>query len=298
MEHQFDPENVSQIPEARSWSQDRRLKFIDFRLRWEGRINRTDLMEFFGISAPQASADLAKYSEAAPFNLTYDSKVKSYVRAESFSPIYVRSAPRAYLNELLALSTEVIEPRASFIGWTPEIGIAPLPTRQVDGTVLMILLQAIREKRTLEVEYQGMSKPMPTARMLSPHALAYDGFRWHLRAFCHLRNDFRDFVIARLAAVKPGQASSVSSADDKQWNTMLTLVLGAHPELSEGGRKAIELDYGMVDGQLNLACRHALLFYALHRLGLSNASSSSPAAQQISLLNRKELQPFIDQLTV
>ena len=43
------------------WGQERRLEFIDFRLYWEGRINRSDLIDFFGISVPQASLDLAKY---------------------------------------------------------------------------------------------------------------------------------------------------------------------------------------------------------------------------------------------
>ena len=43
------------------WGQERRLEFIDFRLLWEGRLNRADLTTFFRISVPQASLDLAKY---------------------------------------------------------------------------------------------------------------------------------------------------------------------------------------------------------------------------------------------
>ena len=33
-----------------NWSQDKRLEFIDFRLQWTGKINRSDLVDFFGIS--------------------------------------------------------------------------------------------------------------------------------------------------------------------------------------------------------------------------------------------------------
>lgn len=40
-------------------------------------------MGHFGISAPQASADFAKYIDAAPQNLAYDTKLKSYVRRVS-----------------------------------------------------------------------------------------------------------------------------------------------------------------------------------------------------------------------
>jgi hypothetical protein len=45
------------------WGQERRLEFIDFRLLWEGRLNRADITTFFRISVPQASLDLAKYQE-------------------------------------------------------------------------------------------------------------------------------------------------------------------------------------------------------------------------------------------
>ena len=38
------------------WGTERRLEFIDFRLYWEGRVNRADLTREFGISVPQASS--------------------------------------------------------------------------------------------------------------------------------------------------------------------------------------------------------------------------------------------------
>ena len=48
------------------WGQAQRLEFIEFRLYWEGKLNRRDLIDFFGISTPQASLDLARYMEFAP----------------------------------------------------------------------------------------------------------------------------------------------------------------------------------------------------------------------------------------
>ena len=38
------------------WGIERRLEFIEFRLYWEGRVNRADLTSVFGISTVQASA--------------------------------------------------------------------------------------------------------------------------------------------------------------------------------------------------------------------------------------------------
>jgi len=37
------------------------LAFTEIRSQYEGRINRSDLVKFFGISTPQASADLSFY---------------------------------------------------------------------------------------------------------------------------------------------------------------------------------------------------------------------------------------------
>jgi hypothetical protein len=290
----FAPEDDT--PRPSTWSQDRRLKFIDFRLRWEGRINRTDLTQFFDISMPQASADLSKYAEAAPANLLYDGRAKAYLRTESFAPLYSRSASNTYLNELLTLEAGVMEPKSSFIGWRPELGVVPLPRRTVDGAVLSRLLQAIKDKRMVLVRYQGMVRPELTVRPISPHALAYDGSRWHVRAYCHLREKFQDFVIARLSELELGDPSDISLADDVQWNTVLTLVLAAHPKLAPQEKRSIQMDFGMEGGSVKFVCRQALLFYALRRLRLEHPEEPDPAAEQIILLNRSELQPYIDQL--
>ncbi|TWG55295.1 hypothetical protein L610_003100000010 [Aminobacter sp. J44] len=54
------------------WGVERRLEFIEFRLFWEGHVNRGDLMEAFGVSVNQASTDLNRYIGMAPDNMTCD----------------------------------------------------------------------------------------------------------------------------------------------------------------------------------------------------------------------------------
>ena len=58
------------------WGVEQRLEFIEFRLFWEGSINRADIVDFFGVSVPQASKDLTLYQERAPGNLEYDTRGK------------------------------------------------------------------------------------------------------------------------------------------------------------------------------------------------------------------------------
>ena len=83
------------------WGQERRLEFIDFRLLWEGRLNRADITTFFRISVPQASLDLAKYQEIAPRNMVYDRTQKAYVTTPDFKPVFSSFDSNHYLNELL-----------------------------------------------------------------------------------------------------------------------------------------------------------------------------------------------------
>lgn len=280
-------------PSAR-WGQDRRLAFIDFRLRWDGRLNRSDLTDFFGISVPQASLDIARYTELAPQNLIYDRSSRVYQATADFHPLHAATQPLQYLNELLASATGVLEPDASFIGWRPPVDSVPHPGRGVAAEILFALLKAIRETSGLKVIYQSMSRLEPGARTISPHAFAHDGFRWHVRAFCHSREEFRDFVLGRILEIQGIEPAGRPASEDKEWNTVLPLVLVPNPGLSAGKRRAIELDYGMSTGETELKCRQALLFYTLKRLGLSQRGTPLAETQHIVLKNEADLAPFLN----
>lgn len=279
-----------------NWGQERRLQFIDFRLRWEGRINRTDLTQHFGVSIPQASLDIAKYTERAPDNLIYDRSSKTYVATEQFCAFYQRSSARRYLEELLATRSGVVEPSSSFIGSAPPVDWAPSPWRTLDEKIVDALVKAIREKLAVRVRYQSMTSVEESERVLSPHALGNDGFRWHVRAYCHRRNRFSDFVLARILHIEGFEPTTVDSQLDSQWETVLLLVLAPHPQLPPAKKRVLELDYGMEDGEVQLPCRQAFLYYTLRRLGLHTRDAPDPLAQQIVLKNRDEIQPYIDAL--
>lgn len=275
------------------WSQERRLEFIDYRLRWDGRLNRSDLIDFFGISVPQASLDIARYTELAPNNIRYDASARTYLSGTSFKPLFNTDNPQRYLNDLLVSAAGLCSEGSSFLGWAPPVGVTPIPTRVISVDALGRVLQAIRNRETVKVEYQSLTSDEPQARTLSPHALGFDGYRWHVRAFCHARQEFRDFVIARMLGIRPGTASSVSSSDDRAWHTPVTLVIAPHPGLPPAQRKVVELDYGMQNGEARLDCRQALLFYLLRHLGFEGRQAVTPQAQQIILKNEDEVAPYL-----
>ena len=276
------------------WGQERRIEFIDFRLQWDGRVNRSDLIEFFRISVPQASLDFARYLELAPQNIEYDRSEKAYLATPQFQPLVATGEAKGYLNQLLGVSSQVLEREASFLGWTPPLGAVSFPGRKIEASVLRRVLAAIRRKRMLQIEYQSMNRPNPTVRGISPHAVGFDGFRWHVRAYCHERHDFRDFVVARILNVASDEESTADPLNDAAWINIVDVVLAPHPELEEGQRRAIDLDYGMQDGRISFQTRQALLFYVLRQLRLDRPAQGTPQSQQIVLVNRDALQPFLD----
>lgn len=271
------------------WGRERRLEFIDFRLRWEGRLNRGDLMSFFGISVPQASLDIAKYLELAPANLVYDRSARVYVATPEFVPLFGANSSSKFLNELLAIESGLLEPEASFLGWRPPTALVPSPGRTLSPEILSGLLRAIRDKTSVRVLYQSMSKPEPGNRILTPHAFAHDGYRWHLRAYCHQRQQFLDFVVARILEVVPTPELGPIADEDKSWQQTVEVVIAPHPELSDSSKRAIELDYGMEAGEVRIVCRRALLFYFLKHLGLDSETEGKPPKQQIVMRNRTEV---------
>lgn len=286
------PEEAQDKP-AQRWSQERRLEFLDFRLRWEGRINRSDLTSFFGISVPQSTLDIREYLERAPGNAVYDRSERVYIASADFKPLFPSNAPERYLNELLARTTGVLPAELSFLGWTPSTVTVPSPVRSLLPATVIAVLTAIHRAVCLRVSYQSMSSPEPTLRIVSPHGVAFDGFRWHVRAYCHLRHEFRDFVMARMLEVEVVDEPGTNGADDAAWHQVVSLVLAPNSRLPKATRRVIELDYGMEDGEVVLDCRQAVLFYALKRLGLLEPDGGTPQAQQIVLRNRATVMKFL-----
>lgn len=279
------------------WGQDRRLEFIDSRLYWNGRVNRSSLTDFFGISIPQASLDLSEYQKQAPQNTVYDRNEKAYVATPDFKPALVDQTSGRYLAELYALTTGTIPADISFLGDPPPTAIVKHPTRLVSPELLRSVLHAIQAGATLQITYQSMGRPEPSERSISPRALAYDGHRWHVRAYCHKRERHIDFVFARILDFAGPHAPQPVPETDPEWERMLDIVIGPNPALPAGPRKVIELDYEMVNGRRPIQTRQCLAHYLLRRLGLHRPTEHLPGnEQQVVLLNRDELIPFIPEL--
>jgi len=246
-------------------------------------------MAAFGISINQASADINRYlGMVVPGNMVYDKSARTYIRGARFEPLFLKSDPASYLSQLRSISDGIATPDETWIGQLPTFDKVPSSVRGIDVGKLRTVLQAIHNKQAIEVEYQSLSNPAPRWRWIAPPALAFDGFRWHARAYCFTDRCFKDFLLARILDIRDSRSSDVDASQDADWYTMVTLEIGPHPGLSDAQKKVIALDYGMRDGKANIIVRRALLYYTLKRLGLdTDPAARRPVNQQIALLNRE-----------
>ncbi len=279
------------------WGVERRLEFIEFRLFWEGGVNRSDIIDMFDVSVPQASKDLTLYQERAPHNAIYDKSIKRYVASEHFEPHFLKPSPDGYLSRLRSVAEGLIDLPDSWITQVPETDIALTPRRDVDAGVLRAMLGAVRSGRLIEVRYQSMSKgrPDPVWRRITPHAFGYDGFRWHARAYCHLTDKFKDFLLPRILGIGELGEAGADAKQDALWQERFGVEIGPHPELTASQKAVVAKDYGMEGGSAVLTVRYAMLFYVLKRLGLLGDAAKQPArSQHIVVVNRTETQAALE----
>lgn len=225
-----------------------RVEHIERCLFWKGELQRADIVETFGVNPAQAATDFSTYMALAPGNMDYNKSRKRYLPLPGFMPRFIR--PLA-LDEFVGMASPMI-PVAPW----------PLPSRVASSETLQAVVTAIRCRQALEVRYQSMTAPKPTWRWLSPHAFASDSERWHVRAFCHQRREFRDFVLGRIIATRHSRPTDVAADQDVDWHTFVTLVIKPNPELSDDQRAAIAAEYNMPRGcEAKLRLRRSMLFY-------------------------------------
>ena len=272
------------------WGVEQRLEFIEFRLFWEGGLNRADITRYFGVSVPQASKDLSQYQELAPRNIRYDRSEKRYFATNSFKPIFLRPDADRYLNYLRSMGDGVMSLGETWLSKSPCFEALALPRRNSDPQVLRAVLDAVRNSRSIEIKYQSLSPARPKAiwRWISPHAFAFDGHRWHTRAFCHIDRNFKDFLLPRILETSATVEAEATQQEDAIWNEIVTVVLKPHPDLSEDQKRVVGHDYGMKNGRLEIEVRAALLYYLLKRLHIDFKEEKRPAQQQHYVLANRD----------
>lgn len=75
--------------------------------------------------------------------------------------------------------------------------LSRLPSDDASGRYLVDLQKALGDKKVLHIRYQSGEEAV-TERRVEPIGLCHYSQAWHLIAWCHLRNGYRDFRVSRI----------------------------------------------------------------------------------------------------
>lgn len=77
-----------------------------------------------------------------------------------------------------------------------------LPSSMTNEFEYLSLLQnAISAQCIIEIEYKNQEE-LSSKREIEPIGLIFYAFNWHLIAWCHLRNEYRDFRVSRIVKIR------------------------------------------------------------------------------------------------
>jgi len=276
-----------------SWGVAQRFEFIEWRAYWDGRLNRGDLEREFNISTPQASVDLRNYQEAAPGNIEYNSSEKAYVATGSFSPQFLNLSAARYLRQLHSLKLGVADIEETWFEALQPLDVLPNIDRGVEPYTLRAILKAMRMRGSIKINYRSLTSARN--RVICPHSLAQDGYRWHVRAWCTERQEYRDFVLGRILSVFPPEPCTSEPPEDIEWESFTKLVLVPHPGLTDDQKEAIARDYKIDNGELAVSMRVALTFYFIRRYNLDLRDDQlTPERARLFVKNYDEVMSHCD----
>jgi len=240
-------------------SAEERMQAVELLLLWEGQVRNARLRELFPIHATQASRDIAAYREQAPDNCARVEGTKDYAPTVMARPVLTNGRFADYARLVGALGLEgplhtAVTAEHVFVDHT-----------EIRATVFRVLHRAMTTGGGATIEYASMSNPTPHERTIFPHALIHAGPRWHLRAWCAMKGDFRDFNLGRITAADPaGTQAQASATDDAAWMTIIDVRLEPHQALNAKQAKLIRAEYMGGTTALVLRRRAAVIPYLLH----------------------------------
>lgn len=201
-----------------------RFIWFDHNVRESKYPNATGLAEHFEVSVKTAQRDVEFMRDRLNCPLTYDKSRKGYYyEDETFS------LPFIYLSSeeltLLLIARKLLQDiNSGFIGneITSVLGkISTILKNHFSGTAeindvtsfqfieyspaspeaLKLILEACLKNRAIEFFYHSPASEEGLKRTVDPyHLLNYMG-TWHLIAYCHKRNDIRDFHLGRMSGL-------------------------------------------------------------------------------------------------
>ena len=142
---------------------------------------------------------------------------------------------------MVAMQSGWMRRRETWFDALPSYEVVSLRRRPTDARTLLAVLDAIREKQEIGIDYQSMTGSPQSWRKVAPHALTYSAGRWYVRVWSREHNDFRDYNLSRIRSVDSKSPADVDYSLDYEWHQKIDLIVAPNPQLSTAsGRQRIQ----------------------------------------------------------
>lgn len=225
-----------------------RFVWFDNEIRRQRYPNASSLAEQFEIAAKTAQRSIEYFRDRLIAPLAYDFFKKGYHYTD---PAFQLPGTRISEEELLALLISrklITEASAGPLG--EELGriskrlgsllAANLPGRAnpedafsfrwkninpADPQTFKVVTSSLLQGRLLTFSYHSPSAAADAPRTVEPHHMVNYMGNWHLIAFCHLRGDWRDFLLGRMTKCQLDQTEFQIRAWE-EWQPFLRNTFG------------------------------------------------------------------------
>jgi hypothetical protein len=258
-----------------------RFRLIDAIAQWEGVVSNARLRELTGLHSVQVSGLIAAYNRTFPRRLTHDRAGKCYRLRRG---VTIGVSLDQYLHLLMVTQNGGSSP-------SPFVYDERIDLTEVKPEIYAALHGACANAETLEIEYHSMTHPKGLLRRIGPHSLVRIGRRWHVRAWCFLRERFADFNLGRITLAQRILEPNRRTAEfDDAWNSALELKLAAHRDLTAEHKRLVRNEMFAGDAIRVLSVRACLIPYVIQDLRAAlDPLKQQPPDYQLEVANRAEL---------
>jgi hypothetical protein len=258
---------------------DQRLRIMEGVLSWEGEIGNARVRQLFDLQPVQASRLLADFRAMLGEKLTEDGRAK-----------VLRLANPGDFECSVPLNEYVLHTMASEVG-NPALVDARVDLTEVRPEIFATLRKAVLTKTGVEIAYASMTNPAYGKRVIFPRAIVHVGRRWHVRAWCMKRQDYRDFTMGRIRSAESVlELFPLSIEKDDGWETFVELELQAHRELSPDQQQVVRNEFFSGKKSRFLSIRACLAQYVIYDLKASiDPVHEKPPEFQLEVSNSEKL---------
>jgi hypothetical protein len=256
-----------------------RFAYLETELFWGDGVTAGQVASTFGLSRQIAQNVIDRYREEHPGQMYYDAKQRRHLPTTSFEPHYIRTTPIAFLDYLRGQALVGLYREDQ--DWSDLVvtDVDRLLRPELPISTIRTVLTALRRQQAVMIDYRkkDLEPGVVTTRVISPHHLVFADDRYHLRAFCHTKKSYLDFVLSRILHAEIAIDDWISEEYDREWSELVELRLKPNPLLPASVQQAVLRGFEKGEpGSRSIRTRKALLFYIKRRLLATDPKYSEP----------------------